>query len=63
MNILHVRGGEHAVVLAREVDEEGGGRHPTGGGMGDAHGGRLFQMFWGALEDVVLDPNQFSDLS
>ena len=55
MNIFHVRGGKHSIVLAREVDEKGGGRHPAGGGVGDAHGGWLFQMFWGALEDVGLE--------
>ena len=37
MDILHVGGGKHAILLSGEVDEEGEGRDNAGGAVGDAH--------------------------
>lgn len=55
MDVFHIRGRKHAVVLAREVDEEGGGREPAGCGVGDAHGGVGSVTLTGGGKSLVLE--------
>ena len=38
MDVFHVGGGEHAVLLGGEVEEEGSGSEPFCCGVGDSHG-------------------------
>ena len=37
MDVFHVGGGEHAVLLGGEVEDEGSGGEPFCCGVGDAH--------------------------
>lgn len=37
MDVFHVGGGEHAVLLGGEINEEGEGRDVARGAVGDTH--------------------------
>lgn len=55
MDIFHVRGGEHAVLLSGEVDEEGEGGDVARGAVCHAHLEWLFEGTGDGDYDWVLE--------